>query len=91
MGDFNKMKDSHMKRNHDLKQIVDLPTRGNALLDNIYTNVSNFYQRPVISAPIGLSDHKVVVCIPSTSSNYIAPYIRENVHQVGSISFKYNF
>ncbi len=69
------MKDSHLKRNHNLKQIVDLPTRGNAILDNIYTNVSNFYQRPVICAPIGLSDHKVVVCIPSTSSKYTSPVV----------------
>ena len=71
MGDFNKMKASHLKRNHDMKQIVDLPTRGNAILDNIYTNVSNFYQRPVIGAPIGLSDHKVVVCIPSAATNHM--------------------
>ena len=64
MGDFNKMKDSHLKRNHNLKQIVDLPTRVNAILDNIYPNVSNFYQRSVICAPIGLSDHKVVASHP---------------------------
>ena len=75
MGDFNKMKGSQLKRHHNLKQIVDLPTRGNAILDNIYTNVSNFYQRPVICAPIGLSDHKVVVCIPSTSSKYTSPVV----------------
>ena len=36
MGDFNKMKDSHLKRNDNLKQIVDQPTRGSAILDNIY-------------------------------------------------------
>ena len=68
--DFNKI-----KRNHNLQQIVDLPTRGNAILDNIYINVSNFFQRPVICAPIGLSDHKVVVCIPSTSSKYTSPVV----------------
>ncbi|KAK2176108.1 hypothetical protein NP493_682g00000 [Ridgeia piscesae] len=73
MGDVNKMKDSHLKRNHNLKHIVDLPSRGNAVLYNIYTNVSNFYQCPVICAPIGLSDHKVVVCILSPSSKYTSP------------------
>ena len=73
--DFNKMKDSNLKRNHNLKQIVDLPTRGNALLDNICTNIPNVYQRPVIRAAIGLSDHKVVVCIPSISSSYAAPVV----------------
>ena len=69
------MKDSHLKRNHNLKQIVDLPTRGYANVDNIYTNIHNFYQPPVISAPIALSDHKAVVCIPSTSSSDRAPVV----------------
>ena len=31
--------------------------------------------RPVNRAPIGLSDHKLVVCIPSASSNYTAPVV----------------
>ena len=69
------MKDSRLKLNRNLKQIVDLPKSGYAILDNIYNNVPNFYQRPVISAPIGLSDHKVVVCIPYTSLNCKAPVV----------------
>ena len=32
MGDLNKLRDSHLKRNHNLKQIVDIPTRGTATL-----------------------------------------------------------
>ena len=75
MGDFNKMKDSHLKRNDNLKQIVDQPTRGSAILDNIYTTIPDLYGRPVISAPIGLSDHKVVVCIPSMSVKYTEPVV----------------
>ena len=75
MGDFNKMKDSHLKRNHNLKQIVDQPTRGSAILDNICTNIPDLYGRPVISAPIGLPDHKVVVCTPSMSVKYIEPVV----------------
>ena len=75
MVDFNKMKDSQLKRNHNLKQIVDQPTRGSAILDNIYTIIPDLYVRPVISAPIGLSDHKVVECTPSTSTKYTAPVV----------------
>ena len=75
MGDFNKIKDSHLKRTYNLKQIVELPTRGNSILDNIYNNVPNFYQRPVNSATIGLCDDKVDVCIPSTSLNCTTPVI----------------
>ena len=33
MGDFNTMKDSQLKRNHNMKQIVDLPTT----CDNVKT------------------------------------------------------
>jgi len=69
-GDFDKMKESHLTRNQSMKQIVDLPIRGNAIQDKIHTNIPNFYQRPVMCAQIDLSDHKVVVCIPSTLSNY---------------------
>ena len=73
MGDFNKLKDFHLKRNHNLKQIVDIPTRGTATLDKIYTNLTDLYHRPVVIVPIGLSDHMVVVCTPSTSTKYREP------------------
>ena len=75
MSEFNKMKDSHLKQNHNLKQIVDRPTRGSAILDNIYIIIPGCYVRPVISAPIGLSDHKVVECTPSTSTKYTEPVV----------------
>ena len=75
MLDFNKMKDSHLKRNHNLKQIVDQLTRGSAILNNIYTNIPDVYGRPVINAPIGLSDHKVVVCTPSMSVKNTEPVV----------------
>ena len=69
------MKGSHLKRNHNLKQIVDQPTRGSLILDNIYINIPDLYGRPAISAPIGLSDHKVVVCTPSMSVKYTEPVV----------------
>ena len=75
MGDLNKMRDSHLKRNHNLKQIVDIPTRGTATLDNIYTNLTDLYHRPVVIAPIGLSDHMVVIRTPSTSTKYTEPVV----------------
>ena len=75
MGDLNKLRDSHLKRNHNLKQIVDIPTRGTATLDKIYTNLTDLYHRPVVIAPIGLSDHMVVICIPSTSTKYTEPVV----------------
>ena len=72
MGDLNKLRDSHLKRNHNLKQIADIPT---ATLDKIYTHLNDLYHRPVVIAPIGLSDHMVVVCTPSTFTKCTYPVV----------------
>ena len=75
MGDLNKWRDSHLKRNHNLKQTVDIPTRGTTTLDKIYTNLTDLYHHPVVIAPTGLSDHMVVLCTPSTSTKYTEPVV----------------
>ena len=49
----------------NLTQVVDQPTRAQAILDKIITNVGKFYAKPLISAPIGLSDHSTVLWLPS--------------------------
>ena len=38
--------------------------RGNNILDLIFTNMADFYQSPVILAPISTSDHNVVLWKP---------------------------
>ncbi len=40
------------------------PTRGTATLDQNNTNLAKFYNSPVISSPISLSDHSSVIWIP---------------------------
>ena len=45
LGDFNALDDKFI-RAYPLKQIVHLPTRGKAVLDKIYTNISDWYQVP---------------------------------------------
>ena len=75
LGDFNKLKDINFKRNHSLQQIVKKPTRDKSVLDKIFTNMETVYGEPEILAPTGLSDHKVVVCYPGLSSNYVAPTV----------------
>ena len=54
-----------------LKQIVDKPTRGNAILDPVITDLHSFYQKPLIEAPLQSdtengeeSDHKMVLVKP---------------------------
>lgn len=65
-GDTNKLKDQRLKGGYQLKQIVRVPTRGTATLDRIYTNMDSYYDGCFVAPPIGLSDHKVVVCPPLT-------------------------
>jgi len=54
-------------RNYPLRQVVSGSTRKDALLDKIYTNMSDWYTRPVVISQIGLSDHKAVLMRPTGS------------------------
>lgn len=72
-GDFNQYKDSYLKQSYSLRQIVKEPTRGNHILDKIFTTMDQFYGIPKILAPLGASDHSVVVCHPQIQNNYKPP------------------
>ena len=58
----------------NLKQMVDKATINRKILDICITNLSKYYNSPVIVPPVGpddptkgmLSDHWVPVCIPHT-------------------------
>lgn len=63
LGDFNRMKDFALK-SFPLKQVVKSGTRADALLDLIYTNIDNYYEVPRVFAPVGLSDHNIVIFEP---------------------------
>ena len=43
-----------------LKSAVTFPTRGDRTLDQIFTNISQFYNIPSSLPPFGLSDHQTV-------------------------------
>ena len=57
LGDFNTQDISDMLANHNLKQVVTRPTRGNSILDLILTDFSEHYSEPIVSAHLGSSDH----------------------------------
>ena len=65
MGDFNDFDSTNFEQNTSLKQIVTLPTRGNAILDKIFTDVPELFSVPRTSAPIARSDHRVVHLLPT--------------------------
>ena len=67
MGDFNKLPDKQLKCSYKLRQIVTKPTRGNAMLDLVYTNMHSLYQEPTLLAPVGRADHDIVLCFPLPS------------------------
>ena len=54
VGDFNKTRDA-MLMSYPLKQVVRSSTRGSAILDKISTNISDWYECPVILPNIGRS------------------------------------
>ena len=64
LGDFNKMDIKPVLRNHNLKQIIKFPTRGNAILDLILTNINYLLGKPVAMNPICKSDHICIVWKP---------------------------
>ena len=61
-GDFNDLNTSPLEQALGLTQIVDFPTRENAHLDKMYTNIPEYVKaRCSLSPPIGNSDHESVV------------------------------
>ena len=69
LGDFNDLNFVDICETCNLKQVVNVPTRGNRTLDLILTNVHNcFYNNPVTLPSIGNSDH---LCVLYSPTNYI--------------------
>ena len=63
-GDFNRLDITSIKKHFRLKQIVKKPTRKNAILDLVLTNLHQFYDDPCTFPPFGLSDHHTVTVAP---------------------------
>ena len=63
-GDFNKLSFKIAARCYELKPTINFPTRGSNTLDQIYTNMQNYYQPPTKNPPFGLSDHITITVFP---------------------------
>ena len=46
--------------------MIDFPTRGQNTLDQIYTNVQEYYKPPNRNSPFGLSDHITITAFPKS-------------------------
>lgn len=73
LGDFNTLNITDLLLQHDLSQIVQAPTRGNNSLDLIITNLPHLYSIPVISVPLGTSDHNSVLWSPVSNTSKSTP------------------
>ena len=70
LGDFNDLLIDDICETCSLKQMVNVPTRKDATLDLILTNVDNcLYKDPFTVPGIGKSDHLCVIYIPK---NYVS-------------------
>ena len=63
-GDFNKFDAKNVTRLFHLKHLINFPTRGANKLDQIFTNLSEFYADVQRLPPFGLSDHLTIVMPP---------------------------
>jgi len=70
LGDFNTLQTNCFNRHLNLVQIVNASTRGNNILNKIFTNSSRFYSPPIILSPVGKSDHNCVLVKPKCYSDY---------------------
>jgi hypothetical protein len=66
-GNFNQFKHKRLCSSFSLKQIVNQATSGNNILDNVFTNISKYYDTPYVVAPLGSSDHNSIVLNPFMS------------------------
>ena len=64
LGDLNHLNIQDLVGSHHLKQVVASPTRRDAILDYIITNLQFFDGTPEIFAPLGSSDDNSIMRTP---------------------------
>jgi hypothetical protein len=64
-GDFNTMNTNLFNKHAHLTQIIHEPTRGNNILDKVFTNCKQWYKAPVLMPPVDKSDHNCILLRPS--------------------------
>lgn len=90
LGDFNDLDTSPLCNNLLLKQIVTVPTRGDNILDKVFTDLFDYYNIPIVINPISNSDHKTVIVracasIPKETSRVVTfrPFRESSVRAFG--------
>ena len=68
-GDFNRLNINRILKQFCLKQLVKVPTRNDAILDLVLTNLHDHYCSPESLSPFGLSDHNTLIVHPSNKTH----------------------
>ena len=68
-GDFNRLNINRILKQLCLKQLVKVPTRNDAILDLVLTNLHDHYCSPESLPPFGLSDHNTLIVHPSNKTH----------------------
>ena len=75
-GDFNKLDFTSTAKSFQLKPIIDFPTSGANTLDQIFTNIAEYYSSPLSEPPFGLSDHLTVTVSPGIREKLSKPKLK---------------
>ena len=91
MGDFNRLRDNFIKSHYAYKQIVVSPTRNDAILDKIWTNMYMVYDSPVTLSALGASDHNMVLVLPCNQSSLQTGSLQQIVTRRMGLTEKIHF
>ena len=77
LGDFSQLPESHFK-SYPLQQVVTTTTRGESILDKIFTSVSTW--TPVTLPAVTRSDHETILFQPGPTKSIKFTYCGFNSH-----------
>ena len=81
VGDYNQLDTSFLEKRLRFKQLVKHNTRGEKILDKIFTNLSNYYGDATVLPPLGKSDHNCVVIEPNSLRSSSVPIGKSVIHR----------
>ena len=70
IGDFNQFNDKFLVSHCRFIQMVKILTRGGAILDKIWTNMTELYQSPVSISELGKYDHNMILLQPMVHTRH---------------------
>ena len=90
-GDFNQFKDNFLISHYRFVQVVNILTRGHAILDKIWTNMSELYSSPTSISELGKSDHNMILLQPLTHTGQSSGNVTHITVKTMGVKDKANF